>query len=102
MMTVEHVKRRQRLLNKKRQGKFIQLVNDYLGLCPYCQCDIRESYTIDHLTPMTSDGLDDDDNLVPCCRSCNSSKNNKSLIVYLATRTVNNVERYYKKIGISY
>ena len=98
-MTLEHIRRRQKIQYNKRRGKYIQLVNDYLGLCPYCQCDIRSNYTIDHIVPMTSSGGDGIDNLVPCCSGCNSQKNSLSLVLFLGTRTTNNVERYWKKVG---
>jgi 5-methylcytosine-specific restriction endonuclease McrA len=40
--------------------------------CRYCGSHLN--LTIDHVTPVTAGGLDTDENLVTCCKSCNSSK----------------------------
>ena len=53
---------RKRLLAKwKRQGK----------RCAYCD---RLADTIDHAVPLVRGGTNYEGNLVPCCKSCNSSK----------------------------
>lgn len=66
-----------------------------LGKCWYCGCelktyevrdqwhqDVRDRYSIDHLTPKGQGGSGAIDNLVPCCRSCNSAKGGKSVEEY--------------------
>lgn len=35
-------------------------------------------FTVDHVKPVVRGGTNDPDNLVPCCRRCNSSKGAKS------------------------
>lgn len=40
------------------------------------------SFTIDHLTPKSKGGTNHPDNLVPCCKSCNSKKQSKTLEEY--------------------
>ncbi len=40
--------------------------------CWYCGCS--DTSTVDHVTPKLMGGLDDLDNLVLCCKSCNSKK----------------------------
>lgn len=47
--------------------------------CFYCG---NTGGAIDHLVPRSKGGSDDISNLVPCCKSCNSSKSNKSLDVW--------------------
>ena len=37
--------------------------------------------TIDHLVPMSKGGSDELENLVSCCRRCNSKKNNKETLL---------------------
>lgn len=44
--------------------------------CVYCARRTR-SFTIDHVTPISRGGLHTTDNLIPCCKSCNSSKGAK-------------------------
>jgi len=64
MMTLEHIRRRQKIQYNKRRGKYVQI-----------------------------------ENLAPRCANCNRKKNSLSLILFLGTRTTNNVERYWKKVG---
>jgi 5-methylcytosine-specific restriction endonuclease McrA len=42
--------------------------------CSYC---FNLADTIDHIIPLSKNGTNFEDNLVPCCRYCNSSKSNK-------------------------
>lgn len=43
--------------------------------CAYCSCELdEETFTVDHKVPVSKGGTDDLENLVPACRSCNSSK----------------------------
>lgn len=56
--------------------------------CYFCG---RLADTIDHLTPLSRGGDNKLDNLVPACRSCNSSKRTKTLEEYLT---------YLRKKGI--
>jgi hypothetical protein len=52
--------------------------------CAYC---LRQTaLTQDHFEPLSKGGLHDIENIIPCCRSCNSSKTNKSYVVWLAAR----------------
>ena len=50
--------------------------------CIYCE---GPGGTVDHVIPVLYGGTDDEDNLVPACRSCNSSKGTKSFDAFLAT-----------------
>lgn len=52
--------------------------------CHYCGAD--GDLTIDHKVPMSRGGSDDGDNLVACCRSCNSSKGTKAYDEFIAWR----------------
>ena len=46
-------------------------------------CGSTENITIDHIVPITKGGTNDIDNLQPLCKSCNSSKNNKTMEEFL-------------------
>jgi len=48
--------------------------------CVYCG---RNANTVDHIIPISKGGKDEYDNLVPCCKSCNSSKKDKDLVDFL-------------------
>jgi len=60
------------------------LIASYFGRCAYCG-QIRPLEP-DHVMPVVAGGTSDIDNIVPACRSCNSSKNVFPLIVFLARR----------------
>ena len=48
--------------------------------CAYCG---RYADTIDHIIPRSKGGTDVEENIVPCCKSCNSSKKDKDLADFL-------------------
>lgn len=52
--------------------------------CEYCGAG--ENLSADHLVPTSKGGPDTGDNLVRACRSCNSSKNNRDLFVWYASK----------------
>lgn len=68
-------------------GKISQDIKDLLyedqgGLCAYCGVDLDSldhTHHIDHVIPLSRGGTNDYDNLVCCCRPCNSSKGGKLL-----------------------
>lgn len=47
--------------------------------CAYCGKDISKRFERDHVLPLSRGGSDDISNIAMCCKSCNSSKNNKTL-----------------------
>lgn len=53
--------------------------------CHYCKAvSPGTGMTIDHVIPMSAGGDHDLNNLVVCCKSCNSSKNDKLPAVWLS------------------
>ena len=54
------------------------------GRCVYCQADIIDCYTVDHMTPLSRGGSNWPDNLQLLCVSCNSSKHDKTHDEYLS------------------
>ena len=57
---------------------------EYAGLCVYCV--ERKTLSMDHIEPIALGGMHEPENIAPACRSCNASKKNSSLIVWLAKR----------------
>lgn len=48
--------------------------------CAYCGGLLNDdTLMIDHITPRSKGGKNNMDNLLPCCRACNSSKGAKTL-----------------------
>lgn len=54
--------------------------------CAYCGIDLLSldnfNSTIDHIIPKSKGGRENIDNLLPCCRTCNTSKGKKSIEQY--------------------
>ena len=69
---------------------FEEVVNEYAGVCPYCNKHITNNGTLDHIIPISKGGTNDRYNLVWVCRSCNSSKHNTPLILWLVRRNISN------------
>jgi 5-methylcytosine-specific restriction endonuclease McrA len=72
-----------------------ELVEEALGLCPYCVQPFpvvvrnqwaRPQATVEHIEPRSRGGTDQRSNLTVACYSCNSSKSDKPLIVFLAQK----------------
>ena len=63
-------------------NKSIQVWRKTEGLCWYCGKDFKDRMTIDHVQPVSQGGSDELDNLVPCCKSCNSAKGGRSVDEY--------------------
>jgi 5-methylcytosine-specific restriction endonuclease McrA len=45
------------------------------GVCFYCGCRVAHGQlTMDHIVPLSRGGRSIKDNLVPCCKDCNTRK----------------------------
>lgn len=69
-------------------------VKEYFGFhCAYCLRHESECGKLcrDHVLPLARGGSDDIENIVPACRSCNSSKNAKTLTQMLYFKTFTNL-----------
>jgi 5-methylcytosine-specific restriction endonuclease McrA len=52
--------------------------------CSYCGC--AENLSVDHLMPKARGGLDRPENLVWACKSCNSAKRDRDLLLWYNTQ----------------
>lgn len=70
--------------------------------CTFCGKEIQldDELTVDHLTPQERGGPWIVNNLVPCCKTCNNEKGNKSEHQYRTYRSLHGKERaeYNKKV----
>ena len=51
-----------------------------------CYCGSKDNIQMDHLIPQIKGGQNAADNLVWACRSCNSSKRNRDVLVWLESK----------------
>lgn len=83
---IVHAKRRAAELGASgshTREEWVLLLEQCAGLCVYC---LRAATERDHVQPITRGGSDDIGNLVPACRSCNSSKSDTLLLHWLLKR----------------
>jgi 5-methylcytosine-specific restriction endonuclease McrA len=76
--------RKHRLLRRCVPGthsqiEFYEKCLQFYWQCAYCSTGLnKKTVTEDHVIPLSKGGNDDIDNIVPCCYSCNSSKNDRT------------------------
>lgn len=78
-----------------------EIAADQLHLCVYCSRSLlpaegqwdRLQATVDHVVSRADGGTDERDNLVAACYSCNSSKREQPLLVFLARRRWDRIAR---------
>lgn len=68
-------------LNAASPSEVEEKFNRADGHCVYC--GRKSKLTVDHVIPLSSAGDHSEQNLVPCCKSCNSSKNKSELSEWL-------------------
>ena len=61
---------------------------EQIKICSYCGCDCIDNYHIDHIEPLSTGGGHSIDNLTIACPTCNLSKNNKSMIIWMIQNRV--------------
>lgn len=84
-------------MSKEYSTRRLELVfNKTDGRCAYCGKVLSDDATIDHIIPRSKGGGNNLDNLLPSCRSCNTSKGVKSLEEFRFWRTfkVNNTPTF--------
>jgi 5-methylcytosine-specific restriction endonuclease McrA len=82
--------RRRRALEAGAEGKFTEqewseLKESYGQRCVYCNSKV-EKLEPDHIEPLSRNGNNNIANIVPACRSCNSSKQDTPLLIWILKR----------------
>jgi 5-methylcytosine-specific restriction endonuclease McrA len=75
--------RNRRALQRSAEGTHTlaevrKMLDDQGGVCAYCECEIGDSYQVDHMVPLSRGGRNDWTNLAVVCEWCNNSKNAKT------------------------
>jgi len=73
--------RRRGVLSTLTHIEWIAILRAWDGKCAYCQ--MRAGTTQDHVIPVSKGGTHTLDNVVPACPSCNASKKDLDLDVFL-------------------
>jgi hypothetical protein len=60
------------------------ILEEFAGKCAYCR--LAEATTWDHIVPISKHGRTTPGNVVPACASCNSSKKNQDVWIWMAKR----------------
>lgn len=64
------------------KDEWLTLLEEFDFRCAYCRCGDCK-LTVDHFTPITRGGEHSLLNIVPACKSCNSSKRNQLIFLWL-------------------
>ncbi len=68
-----------------KKGVAIRLLNEF-KTCPYCGCDLTpDNRHLDHMDPVSKDGLHSVTNLIVCCETCNVRKGTASYYEWVRT-----------------
>jgi len=73
--------REKKIINTLTAQEWIDILKRYKFRCAYCDCEFTlfNRETRDHIIPISKNGDNIRENIVPACQSCNSKKNNKSI-----------------------
>lgn len=81
-------RRRARVLNAPGAGvtatEWSEMLTAALGLCVYC--NERRPLEMEHVDPLSRGGAHEQDNIAAACLPCNRSKNDSTLVVWMAQR----------------
>ena len=89
------IKREPKFVKNKKRNKIIEneirrsVIKRDGKICQYCGIYIEDAITIDHIIPFSKKGTDDLNNLLVCCKKCNSMKRDSDLKDFRETLFLN-------------
>lgn len=75
------------------------LLEEFAGRCAYCGSPAE---TWDHIVPVSQGGRTTPGNVVPACRSCNSSKKDQDVIEWLGRRGLDPHPQLYERMTLAW
>lgn len=82
---------KKKLLSYLTKNQWDNILSKFNNSCAYCGSS--EPLTIDHFVPISKGGELTVSNVIPCCCSCNSSKNNKNFFEWYSRQSFYDKER---------
>lgn len=73
------------IINTLTGKEWEEIKSNFNGKCAYCDCE-TDDITMEHFIPMVKGGEYSKDNILPVCRSCNSSKGTSSFWKWYPTQ----------------
>ncbi len=83
-LTKNYIYRKKHAKGSHTLEEYNEKVERFGGLCVYC--NKNKGDTKDHIIPLSKGGTNFIDNIVPACRSCNSSKRDKTLLEWIKNK----------------
>lgn len=74
-------KRRAAMTGDLSTKEWQDILEEFDHRCAYCQVQ-GQTLTMEHMTPVSRGGRHDRNNVVPACKSCNSSKKDKTIFEF--------------------
>lgn len=100
-MTLKSEERRARqkaLPASLTQAEWEEIKVSFNNECAYCGRKLPLER--DHIIPLTKGGAFAKENIVPACKSCNSSKGNRDLIAWYKTKTFYTEQKLQKVLSV--
>lgn len=66
--------------------EWAEILDEFGGRCAYCARP-QSALSMEHIDPIAAGGSHEPENVVPACKSCNSSKGPKPLLLWLLLST---------------
>lgn len=79
-------------------NEWIEAVEYFENECAYCG-DKEKKLTYDHYIPFSKGGSFTADNIIPCCKKCNSSKKDNDFMVWYKKQFFYDENKYIKVIN---
>lgn len=75
------------------------LMEEFEGKCAYCD---KPANSFDHIIPISKGGKTEPWNIVPACRSCNSSKNDQDLFTWAENKNITIKDEVFERMVLEH
>ena len=96
-ITQRYRARKKKLASQLTASEWLKIKRDFNNSCAYCN-DKGVNLEQEHFVPVSKGGGLTDNNILPSCRSCNASKNNRDFLEWYKTQNNYSLENEIKII----